>query len=111
MPNPTLVVYTYRPVSRLLREGGSQNWRLNPTHARRCTYIVCTRNRFYKTATAEDQAAATEEQRSAFLVGKITTVEPSPEQPERPERYIVRFDEYALINVPDAWPTHRYPIW
>ena len=42
------------------------------------------------------------------MVCNISTVEPSP---ERPDRYIVRFDEYAIVDIPDVWPGARNPIW
>src|SRR5438552_980248 len=109
MTDRTIVVFTYRPVSMILAEGGSQAWALKPGNARRCRYIVCTRNRYFAGAGPEVQAAATEEHGAAFLVGKITTVEPSP---AREDRYIVRFDEYAVIDPqPIVWPGARNPVW
>ena len=43
------------------------------------------------------------------MVGRITIVEPSP---ERPDRHIVRFNEYALLDPqPDVWPGARNPVW
>ena len=37
---------------------------------------------------------------------------PSPD-PKSPERYIVRFDEYALLDPPkdDVWPGFQNPVW
>ena len=56
-----------------------------------------------------EQAAALEEHGAAFMVGRITTVEPSS---ERPDRYIVRFDEYALLDPqPAVWSGARNPVW
>ena len=109
MSGTALVVFTYRPISTLLSERGSQAWSLNAANARRCTYIVCTRNRYFADAGPEDQAAAQEEHGAAFMVGKITTVEPSP---ERPDRHIVRFNEYAILDPqPVVWPGARNPVW
>lgn len=108
MTDSALVVFTYRSKPMLLAERGSQAWALNPSNARRCTYLVCTRNRYSAYTSPEEQAAAREEHGAAFMVCKISTVEPSP---ERPERYIVRFDEYALLNEPDFWSKARNPVW
>ena len=109
MTQKPLVVFTYRPKHTILDERGSQAWALSPANARRCTHLVCTRNRYFPDASPEEQSAAQEEHGAAFLVGKITTVEPSP---ERPDRYIVRFDEYADLDPqPIVWPGARNPVW
>ena len=109
MPSKTLVVFTYRPMPTILAEGGSQAWSLKAANARRCTYIVCTRNRYFADASPEVQAAAQEQHGAAFMVGRITTVEPSP---ERPDRHIVRFDAYAIPDPqPVVWQGARNPVW
>ena len=109
MTKRTLVVFTYRPKHTILAERGSQAWALNPRNARRCTHIICTRNRYSVHASPEEQSAAQEEHGAAFMVGKITAVEPSP---ERPDRYIVRFDEYADLDPqPIVWSGARNPVW
>jgi hypothetical protein len=100
MTNKALVVFTYRTRREIEREGGSQAWKLNPDSARRCTYVVCTRNRHHEGAGPEDH-------HTAFLVGRISRVELSP---ERNDRYIVRFSEFAEIDVPNVWPGGRNPI-
>lgn len=99
-----LTVFTFRSVERMLREGGSQAWNLSPNNARRCSYVVCCRNRF-----AEWGSEGEEEHGAAFLVGKISSVEPSP---ERPDRFIIKISEYALIDPkPVVWPGSRNPVW
>lgn len=99
-----LTVFTFRSVERMLREGGSQAWNLDPSNARRCTYLVCCRNRFSKFG-AEGQ----EEHGAAFFVGKISSVEPAPDEPRR---FIVRISEYALPDPqPVVWPGSRNPVW
>ena len=109
MTGRTLVVFTYRPIPTILAERGSQAWSLNAGNARRCTYIVCTRNRYFADAGPDEQAAAQEEHGAAFMVGRITIVEPSP---ERPDRHIVRFNEYAILDPrPVLWPGARNPVW
>jgi hypothetical protein len=100
------MVFTYRHVATILDERGSQAWALNPNNANRCTYIVCTRNRYH-------EGAGPEEHRSALLVGKITSIERSTEYSGvGPMRYIVRFDEYALIDPPlkEVWKKDHNPV-
>jgi hypothetical protein len=106
MTSRTIMVFTYRHITTILAEGGSQAWKLNPNSASRCTYIVCTRNRYR-------EGAGPEEHHSAFLVGKITNIEVSPEYGGvGAVRYIVRFDEYALIDPPlkEAWKGDHNPV-
>jgi hypothetical protein len=100
MTNKALVVFTFRSRKEIELEGGSQAWKLNPDSARRCTYLVCTRNRHHENSGPEDH-------HTAFLVGRISRVEISP---ERNDRYIVRFSEFAEIDLPDVWPGGRNPI-
>ncbi len=53
--------------------------------------------------------AAQEQHGAAFMVGKITIVEPSR---ELPDPYVVRFDEYALLDPqPVVWPSVLSPVW
>ncbi len=108
MTDSALVVFTFRSKPTLLAERGSQAWVLNPSHARRCTYLVCTRNRHFADITPEEQAVAREKHRTAFMICKISTVEPSP---ELPARYIVRFDEYAVLDISNCWSRARNPVW
>ena len=41
----TIVVFTARSPERIVREGGSKAWVLNPVRAKQCTWLVCTQNR------------------------------------------------------------------
>lgn len=90
----TVMVLTARSIERMVKEGGSQAWRLRASHARQMEYIVCTRN---QRASWGDGHEA---HRSGFLVAKVRDVVPSP---ERPERSLVRFSKYARIEVPELW--------
>jgi hypothetical protein len=96
-----LVVFTYRTMPHILEEGGSQAWSLRPANARKCDYLVCTRNKYQPNSGPETH-------HSAFLVGKISGVEVSP---ERSDRWLVRISEYAEVSVPDVWPGARNPVW
>lgn len=111
MSDSALVVFTYHPVSKILKKRGSQSWVLNPHNAQQCTYVVCTRNRYHSDALPHERAEARERHGAAFLVGKVTTVEQSPD-PRFPDRYIVRFDEYAILEPQTTvWPGFQNPVW
>jgi hypothetical protein len=102
MTHPCLVVLTARGTERLIAERGSQAWRLKPENARRLEYCICVQNRHNGHWGGADQ-----EHHHAFMVGRISAVIPSP---ERGERYLVVFSEYAKIDWPDAWPGLRNPV-
>lgn len=99
-----IAVFTYRKADEIICDGGSQAWALNPQNARRCRYLVCTRNRYtYPNDTGPEEHGA------AFLVGKVIAVDTAP---DRADRYIVRFNEYALLDPqPVVWPGARNPVW
>lgn len=99
---PCLSVLTARGVDRILSEGGSQAWRLRPDNVMKMRYCVCVQNRHHNHWGGADQP-----HHHAFLVGRIADVVPSP---ERPERYLIVFSEYARINKADAWPGLRNPV-
>lgn len=102
MTTPCLVVLTARGPDRLLEEHGTQAWRLKPENARRLKFCVCVQNRHNGHWGGADQ-----EHHSAFMVGRISDVVPSP---ERPVRYLVEFSEYARIDSRNAWPGLRNPV-
>lgn len=109
MADRTLVVFTYYSIRTMVAERGSRSWVLDAERVRRCTYLVCTRNRDYPNAAPNELAAAPEDHRAAFMVSKVAAVERSPEMPGR---HVVRFDEYAILNPqPIAWPVHQNPVW
>src|SRR6266545_5212969 len=101
MSDACAVVFTAKSVERILKEGGTSSWRLDRNHARRCVFAVCTRN-----ANA-NWVEGSEVHRSAFLVGKVRDVVPSPEYDGR---YLIQFTEYALVSIPDVWKGDRNPV-
>jgi hypothetical protein len=102
MSTPCLVVLTARGPATLLEETGTQAWRLKPDNAIKLKYCVCVQNRKNGHWGAADQ-----EHHHAFMIGKIADVVPSP---ERPERYLVVFSEYARFDWPNSWPGLRNPV-
>ena len=105
MPHEALVVFTFKPIERLLCEGGTSSWKLNWGRARRCRFAVCTRNAHDERRPAE----ASEPHHQGFLVGRISDVVLSPDRPER-KRALVEFSEYALISEDDLWKGDRNPV-
>lgn len=101
MSDEVAVVFTAKSVERILREGGTSSWRLDRNHARKCVYAVCTRN-----ANA-DWVEGPEDHHSAFLVGKVKDIGPSP---DTEGRYLIEFTEYARVKVPDVWKGDRNPV-
>jgi hypothetical protein len=100
MPHDVTVVLTGKSIERILREGGTSSWRLDRKHARQRPYVLCTRN-----ANA-DWVEGSEPHRSAFLIGKLSEVLSTRDvlPGENPEnRYLLKFSEYALIEIPDVW--------
>ncbi|WLA63790.1 hypothetical protein [Bradyrhizobium diazoefficiens] len=98
-----VAVFTNRGLNRILSEGGTQAWSLKPGNAKKFKYVVCTQNR-----DDGDWGAPTHAQGQGFLIGKLKDVLPSPEG--RPDRYIITFDQYAEIDVPNMAYQWRNPV-
>jgi hypothetical protein len=113
MSKEVAVVFTAKSTERILAEGGTSAWRLDRKHARRCEFVVCTRNAHPKWDQG-DWAEGTEAHHTAFLVGKISDVvpcEPTPENDEAPEnRFLIEFSEFARVKIPDIWTGDRNPV-
>lgn len=104
MNDRCIVVFTSRGISQMVEAGGSQAWTLDPKRARGCAYLICTWNPTGEFARSNEGRTHGE----AFLIAPISAVELAP---ENPERYIIRFDEFARISIPNAWNGQRNPVW
>jgi hypothetical protein len=82
-----IVVFTRKGPNRILLDGGTSSWKLDPKRAGDCDYVVCTRN--------EDGGAG---HGAAFLIGKVG--EPVP---TGANRYLITITAYALVNIPGVW--------
>jgi hypothetical protein len=102
----TIVVFTARSPARILREGGSQAWKLDPIRAKKCVWLVCTQNQHNVDTKFSD---ATEPHGSAFLLGKISSIRQSSD-PGDEGRWLIAIDEFARINIPDVWKGWRNPV-
>jgi len=94
MSNKVLVVFTAQSVETILAKGGSLSWRLDRNNARKCDFVICTRNAY------ADWVQGTEDHHSAFLIGKIKDVVPSP---DHEGRYLILFSKFARVNIPEVW--------
>lgn len=103
MKNECVVVLTARGKTRILREGGSQSWRLNAHNAGNCPYLVCVQNQHQNWGEPEAP------HHTAFLVGKISGISKSLE-PQCDDRWIIHISEYADINIPNCWDGNRNPV-
>jgi len=101
-----IVVFTARSPARIVAEGGSQAWVLNPAHAKLARWLICTQNRHNPDHEFSD---ATEPHGAAFLIGKISGVRRSTEDGAE-SRWMVEISEYALTNIPDVWKQWRNPV-
>lgn len=106
MVDECVAVFTARSPRRILREGGSQAWALDANRARKATYLVCIQNQHNPDRDFSD---ASEAHGMAFLIGRISDVIPSPEDPDC-GRWQICISEYARITVADAWKHWRNPV-
>ena len=106
MAQTAIVVFTARSLDEILRDGGSRDWRLDADRARNCKYLVCTQNR-----RNTDFGAPTAPHGAAFLIGRISGVVRSPDDPAR---WLIKISEYIECVVPNTWGKSghlRYPVW
>lgn len=99
-----IAVFTGRSYERIIREGGSRAWVLDPSRARKYEYLVCTQNQ-----DAGDWADPKAPHGSAYLVGKISGVEAAPSAEDK-GRFIIRISEAARIEKPNVWDGGRNPV-
>jgi hypothetical protein len=103
----TIIVFTARSPARIIEEGGSQAWVLNPARAKLCKWLVCTQNRHNPDHEFSD---ATEPHGAAFLVGKISGIKQSAEKGSG-DRWIIEISDYTTIEPrPDVWQHWRNPV-
>jgi hypothetical protein len=105
MTEDTVVVFTARSPDRIVSEGGSQAWVLNPVRAKQCTWLLCTQNRHNPDHEFSD---ATEPHGTGFLLGKISGIRKSDEG--EGVRWIITISEYARLSIPSAWDGSRNPV-
>ena len=102
--NESILVFTHRSIDFLTKLNGSTSWQLNQQRAMLCDYVICVRNT--NSALAEKDFPHS----SAFLVGKISNVVQSLNLPRDEHRYMIEFEEYAEVSIPDVWQRWRSPV-
>ncbi|MGB3204184.1 MAG: hypothetical protein WBB28_04285 [Crinalium sp.] len=93
-----LVVFEGYPAENILRQGGSFSWRLDPERAKQYDYLICC-------CSTQDS----ELKDSAFLIGKISDVIPSPEE-KAPDRWMINISGYAPVNISNVWEGWQNPV-
>jgi hypothetical protein len=92
--NTAIQTFTKNSLENILESGGDHSWPIDPLRAREYKFLVCT------STVGMDRG-------TSFVVGKISSIDPSP---FREKRYIIRFSEFATIQIPKHWPGNRYPV-
>ncbi len=81
--------------------GGCGQWTATPKNLSKASYLICVRNR---RRGHEEWAEEDLPHGQAFILAKVTGVAEAPRSnPAKKQRYIVLFEEYTEIEVPDAW--------
>lgn len=99
-------VLTARGIEKVLAEGGSQAWVLDAKRARACGHVVCVQNR----NTGDDWGKASAPHHTAFLVGRLKSIVPCEEEGAE-DRWKLVFESYAEIDISNAWPGYRNPVF
>jgi len=107
MSGNAIAVFTAKSIERLLAEGGSSSWSLDRNNARQREFLVCTRNTHADFTKRDGFPEGHEPHGSAFLVGRISDVVPSPDYDGR---WLIKFSEYVRITLPGVWKGWRNPV-
>ena len=102
-----ICVLTARGLETILAEGGTQAWVLDNGRAARFKYVVCVQNRGF----ADDWGKASAPHHTAFVVGRLKDVIEVPNNSSDKPRWLLTFSEYAEVDIPEAWPGYRNPVW
>lgn len=105
MSDEAIAVFTARSPQRIIREGGSQAWTLDPARARKCRYLICVQN---QNNPDRDFSDASEPHGSVYMVGKISDVVPSQDEPGN--RWKICISDYHVLTIMNAWKGWRNPV-
>jgi hypothetical protein len=104
VPHSAIAVFTANSRDEILEVGGSASWVVAEKQARRREFLVCIRNA--RDVDFHDH----EPHGTAFLVGRISGLEPYGTDKKGMQRWIIMISEYALIDHPEAWGEWRNPV-
>jgi hypothetical protein len=100
-----IAVFTSRSPHKMMEEGGSQSWVLDPVRVRLIPFLVCVQNKNDPRRKFSDDSEA---HGSVFMVARISDVVPAPEDPKR---WQICFDRYWTIQNPtNVWKGQRNPV-
>ena len=105
MSNECIMVFTDRNVDFLLAHRGTQSWSLNLKRARKCQYVICVANAMSDTSDFQEEHY---DHGKGFFVGKNLSFGKSFFGPD--SKYIIEFEEYALISEPNLWGASKNPV-
>jgi hypothetical protein len=97
-----VMVFTSKSLQTMREEGGSGNWAANKDRLRHAKWIVATRNQ------NSGWTQGDEGHKHAFLIGRVSGIKPAP-VPEQ-NRFVIVFDQFAELNIPNAWTGSRNPV-
>src|SRR5947209_442436 len=106
MSDESIAVFTSKTFKRILHDGASHSWVLDPNRARKCLYLICLQIR---QGPDRDFADVPAEPGAVFMIGKISDVIPDPEEPGG-NRWWICISEYAKYKVLNAWKGWRNPV-
>jgi hypothetical protein len=104
----TVVVFTAKDINRTIEQGGSGNWKLNADRVKKCDYVLLTANSHHRASLHPKDKHG-----HAFLVGRISGLTPEAYDDlgkKEDDRWIIQFNEYAEIDIPDAWGGYQNPV-
>jgi hypothetical protein len=104
VPHSAIAVFTANSRDQILEVGGSASWVVAEKQARRREFLVCIRNA--RDVDFHDH----EPHGTAFLVGRISGLEPHGVDRKGMKRFFIRISEYDLIDYPEAWGEWRNPV-
>ncbi len=102
-----VAVFTARSPNRIIEEGGSQAWALDPARVRVLPFLVCVQNQNNPDRNFSD---ASEPHGRVFMVGKISDVVPSDDDHDTP-RWKICIDQFSTYaDGTTAWKGWRNPV-
>jgi hypothetical protein len=104
LPHSAIAVFTANSRDEIVAVGGSASWVVSEKQARRREFLVCVRN-------ARDVDFPDHEPHgTAFLVGRIKGLKPHGHDKKGMQRWLIEVNEYAAIDLPEAWGEWRNPV-
>ncbi|WP_083700398.1 hypothetical protein [Acidihalobacter ferrooxydans] len=98
-----MAVLTGKKLDKMIEEGGIGYWKADARRVAQCLYILAIAN-----ARSGITQFSSADQNKGYLLGRIAgTFRP----PEHPDRLVIVISEYAEIDLPNAWPGYRNPVF